>query len=167
MIESLIKSIPGWQLLSTEEIWDALTQKSIKKTDQKKWKSIDLAKLIGWDQVDGFFSYLAQNRCQWVVNLAAGDGLPIGDDDVNFALKGFDNPVCKQLAGLGVCYVSILENAEIETTFEIIECVVSEIRSNAMLMDEKNSLIEFNALRWNAFVDAVNQWDGTGPKPEL
>ena len=165
-IEQLIQSIPDWQTLSDAQIWEALNDKSIKKVDQKKWRSIDLAKLIGWDQVDDFFAYLRENKCEWVVALAGSDGLEIGDDPVNAVLASFDHPVCKQLAYLGIHYVSMLEDADIETTQEIIECMVSGLHTQQTLATTKQQWLQEGAARWNAFVVAVDAYT-SGPKPEL
>jgi len=167
MIEQLIISLPGWDLMTSDQVWSELNVKSIKKVDLKKWKSIDLAKLIGWDQVDNFFDYLAENKCQWVVNLAAGDGLEIGDDPVNAVLRSFSNPVCQKLADLGIRYVSKLEDAGIDTTQESVECVFASLINDTTLQERKQLLLATGASRWNAFVSAVESWSGLGQAPEL
>lgn len=166
-LNQLIQSLPSWQTSTTEKVWQDLSAKTIKKVDPRKWKSIDLAKLIGWDQVDGFFNYLAQNKCQWVVDLAAGDGLEIGDDPVNAVLRGFNNPVCQQLADLGIHYVSMLEDAGIETTKEIVECAFTAMLNESLITEGKQSLLLSGSTRWNTFVSAVESWNGVGQPPEL
>lgn len=166
MIEQLIKSLSQWESSTIEQVWSALNEKLIKKIDTRKWKSIDLAKLIGWDQVDGFFTYLAQNKCHWVVNLAAGDGLAIGDDPINAVLKSFNNPVCQQLADLGIHYVSMLEDAGIEITKAEVESALENLKQQTTLSQQKHQWMQDGAVRWNAFVAAVDAYQ-SGPKPEL
>jgi hypothetical protein len=162
-INQLIQSLPSWQTSTTEKVWQDLSAKTIKKADSRKWKSIDLAKLIGWNQVDDFFSYLAQNKCQWVVDLAAGDGLEIGDDPVNAVLRGFNNPVCQQLADLGIYYVSMLEDAGIETTKELIDVVIKSMK----LADLRELREEQAWDRIQAYKEAWTKYDGVGPEPKL
>lgn len=166
-LNQLIQSLPDWQTSTPEKVWQYLSEKTIKKVDPRKWKSIDLAKLIGWDQVDNFFNYLAQNKCQWVVDLAAGDGLEIGDDPVNAVLRGFNNPVCQQLADLGIHYVSMLEDAGIETTKEIVACAFTAMLNESTIAERKQSLLLSGSVKWNAFVSAVESWNGVGQPPEL
>jgi hypothetical protein len=163
VLNQLIQSIPDWRTSTPEKVWQDLTQKTVKKADTRKWKSIDLAKLIGWDQVDNFFNYLAQNKCQWVVDLAAGDGLEIGDDPVNTVLRGFNNPVCQQLADLGIHYVSMLEDAGIETTKELIDITIK----NMKLADLKELREEQAWDRIQAYKEAWTNYDGVGPEPVL
>jgi len=166
-INQLIQSLPDWRTSTPEKVWQDLSAKTIKKADPRKWKSIDLARLIGWNQVDDFFSYLAQNKCQWVVDLAAGDGLEIGDDPVNAVLRSFSNPVCQKLADLGIRYVSKLEDAGIDTTQESVECVFASLINDTTLQERKQLLLATGASRWNAFVSAVESWSGLGQAPEL
>ena len=167
VLKSLIQSIPDWQSLTASQVWEALSSLSIKKTDPNKWKSIDLAKLIGWNQVDDFFVYLADNKCQWVVNLAAGDGLAIGDDPINAVLKSFNNPVCQQLAELGIHYVSILEDHGLSPTQEEVSQVLCDAQCEEAHKQRQQSLLIAGSFRWNAYVDAVNNLKPNDPDPKL
>lgn len=166
-LKVLIESLPDWQTKSPQEIWAALSTPSIKQVDPNKWKSIDLAKLIGWDQVDDFFAYLAENKCQWVMNLAGGDGIAIGDDPINAVLKSFNNPVCQQLAELGIHYVSILQEQGLSPTQEEVSQALCDAKCEEAHKQRQQSLLIAGSSRWNAFVDAINNLKPNDPDPQL
>lgn len=44
---------------------------------------------------------------------------------------------------------------------------IEQAKAALLLQDQKRSIYSTNAARWNQFAKTLDQWDGSGPVPEL
>jgi hypothetical protein len=44
---------------------------------------------------------------------------------------------------------------------------IEQAKASLLLQEQKRSIYSTNAARWNEFARTLDQWDGSGPIPEL
>lgn len=162
MLNTLILQISNWQNLSSADILSELQAKTIQYVDQKTYRLVDIAKLIGDENMATFLGVVRAAGYDWMITEAASGFVP-GDDPVNSRLRMLNHPLSIQIANHTNRMISVLEEAGLQPTLQ----EIADTQASMLLEDCKQSLISQNAVRWNAFCEAVNNWDGVSPAPEL
>ncbi len=159
----LIKQIDDWQNKTPQQIADALNSPSVEYVDPQLYTWAGVALIAGPQGAEGLRIALEQNGMGWAVHQLGGSGLQLSNDLVQQALLGFAQagvPGAASLASTGKRLISKLENAGLPAaTVESVE--------EALFAEAKRELIAAAAQRYNAFVSAVDAWDGSGEEPVL
>lgn len=162
MLSTMISQISDWQNLTSADILSKLQAKTIKYVDEKTYRLVDIAKLIGDENMATFLGVVRAAGYDWMITEAASGFVP-GDDPVNSRLRMLNNPLSIQIANHTNRMISVLEEAGLQPTLQD----VADTQASMLLEDRKQSLISQNAIRWNTFCEAINNWDGVSPVPEL
>lgn len=161
-LNQLISQIPNWQQLTQGQILAKLEEKKIRYVDTKTYRLVDIAKLIGDENMATFLNVVKSAGYDWMITEAASGFTP-GDDPINTRLKLLNHPLSLEIANHTNRMISVLEEAGLQPTLQ----EIANTQASMLLEDRKQSLISQNATRWNAFCEAVNNWDGVSPVPEL
>lgn len=159
----IIKQIPDYQNLTTQQIVDFLNAASVQRVDDQLYTWAGVALIVGPQAAEDLRLALESNGMSWVVHQLGGSGIQLSNPMVQAALLGFSQtgvPGCSQLAAQGVSLVSVLTQAGLPPA------TADDVRL-ALFEDSKASLIQAAADRYNSFVAAVNAWDGSGQEPVL
>lgn len=162
VIENLIVRVENWRTLSPQALLSNLQEKNIRYVDPKTYRLVDIAKLIGDENMPTFLSVVKQSGYDWMITEAA-NGVQLGDDPINTRLRLLNHPVSIMLADHTNRMISVLEEAGLQPSLQD----VADTQASMLLEDRKQSLISQNAIRWNTFCEAINNWDGISPVPEL
>ena len=162
ILQQLISAVPDWQSKTSAVILSELQQKTVHYKDNSTYRLVDIAKLIGDENMAAFLSIVKAAGYEWMITEAAS-GFEPGDDPINARLRLLGHPLSIKIAEHTNRMVSILEQHNVTATIED----VMRAQASMLLEDRKQSLISQNAARWNAFCEAVNNWDGVSPAPEL
>ena len=161
-LAGVIKKIQGWQQLSSPSLLSKLQEPTVQFVDTRSFTLMGIAGIIGKQNMKPLHQFLESINQDWVF-LQAAVGLPIGDPVMNAEIKAIPHPDCQAIAHAGRRMISVLEESGLQPTLQDI----ADTQASMLLEDRKQSLISQNAVRWNTFCEAVNNWDGISPAPEL
>jgi len=163
MLDNLICGIEGWQDKTPMQILDLLSAKTELFVDERRWTLLQIADVVGKENMDGMIAILKQNGLEWAVIQAGGSGMPLGHPEVNQTLRELGDVRFETLANETRRMISPLEkegvSADLIDIMQTLEALKLEHR--------KDALVSASAERWNAFVTAVAQWDGHSTEPVL
>lgn len=161
-LNELTNQIPNWQQLTPRQILAKLEERTIQYVDTKTYRLVDIAKLIGDENMATFLSVVKSAGYDWMITEAASGFVP-GDDPINTRLRLLGHPLSIQIADHTNRMVSILEQNGLNPT----EAEIEDAKQSLLLEDRKRQLIATEADRWNRFVEAVGNWDGITDPPRL
>lgn len=164
MIKQLIKSL---SLSGTaQEITDHLNALTIEKRDDQLYTWAGVANLVGPVGAESLRLALEANNLAWVNLQLGGFGIQLSNPLVQQALLGFAQagvPGCDVLAAQGIRHVSPYINAG--GSGDVLLINVQTALSQIAIEDAKQSTRTAGSSTYNAWVSAVESWDGTGDPP--
>lgn len=166
-MQNFIKQIPNWQSLTANQIVSALNEPTIEFVDPALYTWAGVALIAGPEGAEGLRVALEQNGMGWAVHQLGGSGIQLSNPMVQQALLGFAQagvPGCATLAATGKRNISLLEQAGLPPA--TVESVTEALAAIA-LAAAKQAKIAGASSRYNAFIDAVESWDGIGEGPVL
>lgn len=161
-LQTLIQEVPNWKQLTPQEILARLEQKNVHYVDPKTYRLVDIAKLIGDENMPAFLKVVKDSGYDWMITEAAS-GVRLGDDPINTRLKLLNHPVALTLANHTNRMVSLLEQHGITTTQE----EVTSIKASLLLEEYKQSKVDNYQDRLQAYREAMTAYNGTGLEPEF
>jgi hypothetical protein len=173
-LADLISAIPDWGSLTPQSLFSILVEKNIPYRDDTDWTWKGIASVVNHDTGNRFGregckrlqdALKAAGEELWVSQISAG--MPLTDPEIQGVLRHLDQtgavPGARHIADAVMRNISQLEHNNIITTTE----EVAQVQALMLLERRKQEILSANAVRWNAFYQAVNSWDGTGPEPEF
>lgn len=161
-LSKLIERVENWRNLSPQALLFKLQEPTVQFVDTRSFTLMGIAAIIGKANMKPLHQFLESINQDWVF-LQAAVGLPIGDPVMNAEIKAIPHPDCQAIANAGRRMISVLEEAGLQPTLQ----EIADTQASMLFEDRKQNLISQNAVRWNAFCEAVNNWDGVSPAPEL
>ena len=161
-LQTLISQIPNWQEQSPVTLFNILNEKTIQYADPKQYRLVDIAKLIGDENMTTFLSVVKAAGYDWMITEAAS-GFEPGADPINTRLRLLNHPLSLQIADHTRRLISQLEQANITTTPE----EVAQVQASMKLDLYKQSKIDVKQDQLNFYKLSMDLWDGTGPEPEF
>lgn len=149
-LTDLIQLIPGWQNKTAEELYTALSAKTIVYEDKQMYTWAGIATICGDEAASAFCNKLQELGKNWTVLQLGGLGQQlyylesIGVQNMDFLAQH----VKKDL--------SLLEEAGIEATIEEISLAQTKKIKEDAAID-----------RLQAYREALSSWGGTGEEPVL
>jgi uncharacterized protein (DUF58 family) len=163
MLDNLIREIEGWQDKTPTQILDLLSAKTELFIDDRRWTLLQIADVVGKENMDSMIAILKQNGFEWAVIQAGGSGMPLGHPEVNQTLRELRDVRFETLANETRRMISPVEKAGLSVdSIDIMQAVQSlkhEQRQQALLTQ--------GADVWNAFVSAVNDLQAHDLDPVL
>jgi hypothetical protein len=161
-LTQLIRNVPDWQELTSEQLLTKLEEKTIHYIDPKIYRLVDIAKLIGDENMPAFLAVVRQAGYDWMITEAAS-GVQLGDNPINARLRLLNHPVSIMLADYTNRMVSVLEQNNITTTQE----EVAQVQASMKFDLYKQSKIDAAQDRVIVYREAMTVYNGVGPEPEL
>jgi len=87
MLDNLVRGIDGWQDKTPVQILDLLSAKTELFVDDRRWTLLQIADVVGKENMDSMIAILKQNGLEWAVIQAGGSGMPLGHPEVNQTLR--------------------------------------------------------------------------------
>ena len=163
MLDNLIRGIEGWQDKTPMQILDLLSAKTELFVDERRWTLLQIADVVGKENMDSMIAILKQNGLEWAVIQAGGSGMPLGHPEVNQTLRELGDVRFETLANETRRMVSPLEkegvSADVIDIMQAVQALKHEQRQQALLTQ--------GADVWNAFVTAVNNLQAGDSDPVL
>lgn len=163
MLDNLIRGIEGWQDKTPTQILDLLSAKTELFIDDRRWTLLQIADVVGKENMDGMIAILKQNGLEWAVIQAGGSGMPLGHPEVNQTLRELGDDRFEALANETRRMISPLEKAGLSVDLIDIMQAVEALK----LEQRKQALLTQGADVWNAFVGAVNDLQAGDADPVL
>lgn len=163
----LIKSIEDWQNKTAAEIVTELNAATIEYVDPQLYTWAGVVLIAGPVGAESLRIALEQNGMGWAVHQLGGSGLQLSNDLVQQALLGFAQANVSGAALLASTGKRMISKATQAGLPPVTEAEVSASLSELQLQADKAALMAAGSARWNAFVDAVEAWDGSGEEPVL
>lgn len=150
------------------ELVALLNAQSVEIIDEQLYTWAGVALIAGPDGAENFRIALEANGMGWAVHQLGGSGLQLSHPLTQQALAAFEAgnvPGASLLKAAGIHYVSpyvadggvgLVSEPQVQAELDLI-----------LLQAQKQSLIDSGAQAWNAFVNAVDAWDGVGDPPVL
>ena len=166
-VKEVIKTIDNWSNRTVADLLAILTTPAIVVEDdtQKDWAQIAL--IVGPQACESIRLALVNANLTWAALQLAGNGLRLNNPQVQQVLRGFAQanvPGCQTLADIGRRLVSPAEQHQLGS---LTEQQVQTALDAAKLDDTKAFKQSSAASRYNAYMDALEAWDGTGQEPSL
>lgn len=161
-LSQFIRNVPDWQELTSEQLLSKLEEKTIHYIDPKIYRLVDIAKLIGDENMPAFLAVVRQAGYDWMITEAAS-GVQLGDNPINARLRILNHPVSIMLADYTNRMISVLEQSNITTTQE----EVAQVQASMKFDLYKQSKIDAAQDRVIAYREAMTVYNGVGPEPEL
>jgi len=163
MLDNLIRDIEGWRDKTPMQILDLLSAKTELFVDDRRWTLLQIADVVGKENMDSMIAILRQNGLEWAVIQAGGSGMPLGHTEVNQTLRELGDDRFESLANETRRMISPLEKAGISADLidimQAVEALKHEQRQQALLSQ--------GADVWNAFVGAVDNLQPGDSDPVL
>lgn len=169
MLAELIKSIDDWQNKTASQLATALNDSSaVEIVDSQLYTWAGVALIAGPEGAEAFRLALEANGMGWAVHQLGGSGIQLSNPLCQQALAAFAQanvPGASELALAGIHRVSIWRNAgnASDVTVEQVQAALDQLE----LETTKTQLRQSAAAAYNAFVSAVDAWDGSGNPPVL
>lgn len=161
-LNQLISQIPSWQELTPVQLLTKLEEKTVHYVDLKQYRLVDVAKLIGDDNMATFLSVVKSAGYDWMITEAASGFVP-GDDPINTRLRLLNHPLSLQIANHTNRMISLLEEKKISTTIE----EIGQVQASMKLAIYVELQIDKKQDQLNNYKEAMQLWDGTEPEPEF
>ena len=163
MLDNLIRGIEGWQDKTPMQILDLLSAKTELFVDDRRWTLLQIADVVGKENMDGMIAILKQNCLEWAVIQAGGSGMPLGHPEVNETLRELGDDRFESLANETRRMISPLEKAGISADLIDIMQGVETLKHE----QRQQALLSQGADVWNAFVGAVDNLQPGDSDPVL
>lgn len=163
MLDNLIRGIEGWQDKTPMQILDTLSAKTEFFVDDRRWTLLQIADVVGKENMDGMIAILKQNGLEWAVIQAGGSGMPLGHPEVNQTLRELGDSRFETLANETRRMISPLEKAGVSADLVDIMYAVQALKHE----QRQQALLTQGADVWNAFVNAVNNLQPHDSDPVL
>lgn len=163
MLDNLIRGIEGWKDKTPMQILDLLSAKTELFVDERRWTLLQIADVVGKENMDGMIAILKQNGLEWAVIQAGGSGMPLGHPEVNQTLRELGDSRFETLANETRRMISPLEkqgiSADLTDIMQAVQALKHEQRQQALLTQ--------GADVWNTFVTAVDNLQAGDSDPVL
>ena len=161
-LKKVIQNIFNWQQLTPGQILTRLEEKTIHYVDPRQYRLVDVAKLIGDENMATFLSVVKSAGYDWMITEAASGFTP-GDDPINSRLRLLGHPLSLQIANHTNRMISVLEQNGLNPTEDEIE----DARQSLKHEQRQQALLSQGADVWNAFVGAVDNLQPGDSDPVL
>lgn len=163
MLTELITKLDDWRHYTAEQILDLLSAKTELFVDERRWTLLQIADVVGKENMDSMIAILKQNGLEWAVIQAGGSGMPLGHQEVNQTLRELGDDRFETLANETRRMISPLEKASISADLTDIMQAVQSLNHE----QRQQALLTQGADVWNAFVGAVNNLQAGDSDPVL
>lgn len=163
MLDNLIRGIDGWNDKTPMQILDLLSAKTELLVDDRRWTLLQVADVVGKENMDSMIGILKQNGLEWAIIQAGGSGMPLGHPEVNQTLRELGDVRFETLANETRRMISPLEKAGISADLIDIMQAVGAVKHE----QRQQALLSQGADVWNAFVNAVNNLQAGDSDPVL
>ena len=163
MLDNLVRGIDGWHDKTPMQILELLSAKTELFVDDRRWTLLQIADVVGKENMDSMIAILKQNGLEWAVIQAGGSGMPLGHPEVNQTLRELGDGRFETLANETRRMVSPLEKAGISADVIDIMQAVQALKHE----QRQQSLLAQGADVWNAFVGAVDNLKADDSDPVL
>lgn len=163
MLSELITRIDNWQDLTAQQILDLLSASTELFVDDRRWTLLQIADVVGKENMDGMIAILRLNGLEWAVIQAGGSGMPLGHPEVNQTLRELGDIRFLMLANETRRMISPLEKAGVAADLADIMHAVEALKHE----QRQQALLTQGADVWNAFVGAVNNLQAGDYDPVL
>lgn len=154
-LQKVIQNIPNWQQLTPVQLLTRLEEKTIHYVDLRQYRLVDVAKLIGDENMATFLTVVKSAGYDWMITEAASGFAP-GDDPINTRLRLLNHPLSLQIANHTNRMISSLEQNNIVTTPE----EVARVQASMKLALYVEAQIDKKQDQLNTYKEAMNLWDG-------
>lgn len=161
-LKKAIQNISNWQQLTPGQILTRLEEKTIHYVDPRQYRLVDVAKLIGDENMATFLSVVKSAGYDWMITEAASGFTP-GDDPINSRLRLLSHPLSLQIANHTNRMISLLEQSNITTTVG----EVAQVQASMKHEERKARLKTAGSKQYNLFCDAVENLQPNDPDPVL
>ncbi len=163
----LISEVPFWQTLTPSQLVSELNADSIEVVDPQLYTWAGVALIAGAAGAEGLRLGLEGNGLGWVVHQLGGSGIQLSNplvQQVLIVLGQAGVPGCLALATTGIHYVSPAQNAGLPpATLSKVESAIALLTLQAT----KQQMRQDGASRYNVYIDAIDEYDGSGDLPVL
>lgn len=163
MLAELITKLDNWRHYTAEQILDLLSAKTELFVDERRWTLLQIADVVGKENMDGMIAILKQNGLEWAVIQAGGSGMPLGHPEVNQTLRELGDSRFETLANETRRMISPLEKAGVSADLIDIMQAVQALKHE----QRKQAMLSQGADVWNAFVTAVDNLQPHDSDPVL
>jgi len=154
-LQKVIQSIPNWQQLTPVQLLTRLEEKTIHYVDLRQYRLVDVAKLIGDENMATFLTVVKSAGYDWMITEAASGFVP-GDDPINSRLRLLNHPLSLQIANHTNRMISLLEENKISTAIE----EVGQVQASMKLALYVGFKIDKKQDQLNRYKEAMQLWDG-------
>ena len=163
MLDNLVRGIDGWHDKTPMQILDLLSAKTELFVDERRWTLLQIADVVGKENMDSMIAILKQNGLEWAVIQAGGSGMPLGHPEVNQTLRELGDGRFETLANETRRMISPLEKAGVSADVIDIMQAVQALKNE----QRQQYLLTLGADVWNAFVGVVNNLKADDSDPVL
>jgi hypothetical protein len=162
-LANVIAEIPEWENKTAAQLVTLLNSQSVVVIDDELYTWAGVALVIGSSGADALRIALEANGVSWAVYQLGGKGLQLSHPDVQAMLSQFAVAGVPGAATLSA-KVSPCQHAGLPTaTLNDVEAAVAFLR----LQVTKEQMRQDGAARYNDYIDAIEEWDGSGNAPVL
>lgn len=163
----VIASFSGWETKTASQLVDLLNATTVEVRDDQFYTWAGIADNIDSPNTENLKRLMETSDLSWATIQFGGKGLPLSHPGVQACLTQFvanGVPGASTLKDIGIHYESLAQNAGLAVV------TLSEVQSAVewlTLQATKQQLIKAGADRWNAYVVAVEAWEGSELGPLL
>lgn len=170
----LIQAIPDWDLMSSSQVFEVLSAKTIQYRDDSEWTWQGIGLVIVQETGQRFGrdgckklqdALLAAGELLWVSQISAG--MSLTDAEIQGVLRHLDQtgvvPGARHVADAVLRKINLLEQHGITTTLE----AVAEAQSYLKIKKYCKGKVDHYENRLIAYREKMDIYDGTGPEPDF
>lgn len=163
-LELAISQVPSWENLTSNELLLKLHEKTQPYRDAKKYDLVEVAKVIGPQNMSAFVDAVRSADRGWILDQAAVGFFP-GEDPVNAELKAINSIHTQTLAAYTCRYISLLEKEGLTTPPSLQE--VETVHANLKLLLVRVVTCDELTDSYYSIKEEIGRWNGdplTKPK---
>lgn len=157
LLQLAISQVDTWESLTVNELYVKLHEKSQLYVDTRKYNLVEVAKVIGSQNMSVFLESVRAADRAWMIDQAAVEFYP-GEEPINQELRAVDSVYAKMLADHTYRYISLLEKVGFTTSPSLQE--VERVHSTMKLTLLRLIEIDLITDKFHADLEAVSRWDG-------
>lgn len=166
-LQKVIASLPGWETKTALQLVGLLNDPTVVQIDNDLYTWAGVALVVGSAGADVLRLALEGNGCTWAVYQLGGKGLQLSHPDTQALLSQFAQagvPGANTLALAGIHYESPAQHAGLPPA------TLRQVEESVALLNlevQKAQMRQEGAARYNVYIDAIDNYDGSGNSPVL
>lgn len=156
-LQLAISQVNAWESLTVNALYVKLHEKTQLYVDKRKYNLVEVAKVIGSQNMSAFLESVRAADRAWMIDQAAVEFYP-GEEPINQELRAVDSVYAKALADHTYRYISLLEKEGFTTSpsLQEVERVHSMMKLTLLRLVEVDLITD----KFHADLEAVDRWDG-------